>query len=81
MLETARALMIAASLPPYFWAKAVSTLSYLINFQPSAASQGGIPLERLFARSPDFFGSSLFWLRLLCSSSPSQAHQTDCSVY
>jgi hypothetical protein len=54
MLETPRALMIAASLPPHFWAEAVSTSTYLINLQPSAALQGGIPLERLFARSPDY---------------------------
>jgi hypothetical protein len=54
MLETARALMIATSLPPHFWAEAVSTSTYLINLQPSAALQGGIPLERLFARSPDY---------------------------
>jgi hypothetical protein len=35
LLETARALMIAASLPPHFWAKAISTATYLINIQPS----------------------------------------------
>jgi hypothetical protein len=54
MPEMARALMIAASLPPHFWAEAISTLAYLINLQPSAALHGGIPLERLFARSPNF---------------------------
>jgi hypothetical protein len=54
MLETNRALMIAASLPPHFWAEAVSTSAYLINLQPSAALQGDISLERLFARSPDY---------------------------
>jgi hypothetical protein len=54
MLETARALMIAASVLPHFWAEAVSTSTYLINLQPSTALQGGIPLELLFARSPDY---------------------------
>jgi hypothetical protein len=54
MLKTAHALMIAASLPPHFWAEAVSTSTYLINLQPSTALQGGIPLERLFAHSPDY---------------------------
>ena len=33
LLETARALMIAASLPPHFWAEAVSTSTYLIKLQ------------------------------------------------
>jgi hypothetical protein len=54
MLETARALMIVASLPPHFCAEAISTSTYLINLQSSSALQGGVPLERLFARSPDY---------------------------
>lgn len=54
LLETARALMIAASLPPHFWAEAVSTAAYLINIQPSFALKGGIPLERLWDCSPDY---------------------------
>jgi hypothetical protein len=47
LLETTHAMMIASSLPPHFWAEVVSTSIYLINIQPSAALQGGIPLERL----------------------------------
>ena len=31
LLETARALMIASSIPPHFWAEAVSITTYLIN--------------------------------------------------
>jgi transposase InsO family protein len=54
LLETTRALMIAASLPPHFWAEAVSTATYLINIQPTAALQGGIPLERLSGHPPDY---------------------------
>jgi transposase InsO family protein len=60
LLETTRAMMIAPSLPPHFWAEAVSTSVYLINIQPSAALQGGIPLERLSGRSPDYSMLRLF---------------------
>jgi hypothetical protein len=47
LLENARAMMIASSLPPNFWAKAISPSVYLINIQPSTALHGGIPLKRL----------------------------------
>jgi hypothetical protein len=56
----ARALMIVASLLPHFWAKAVFTATYLINIQPSAALQGGIPLERLSGCDPDYSALRLF---------------------
>jgi hypothetical protein len=60
ILETTRAMMIASSLPPHFWAEAVATSTYLINIQPSAALQGGIPLERLSGGSPDYSTLRLF---------------------
>jgi hypothetical protein len=60
LLETTRAMMIASSLLPYFWAEVISTSVYLINIQPSAALQGGIPLERLSGRSPDYSMLRLF---------------------
>jgi hypothetical protein len=60
LLETTRAMMIASSLPTHFWAKAVSTSVYLINIQPSAALQGGIPLEHLSGHSPDYSTLCLF---------------------
>ena len=60
LLETARAMMIAASLPPHFWAEAVSASTHLINIQPSAALKGGIPMERLSGRSPDYSALRMF---------------------
>jgi hypothetical protein len=60
LLETARALMIASSVPPHFWAESVSTATYLINIQSSSALQGGIPFERLCAKTPDYSSLHLF---------------------
>jgi hypothetical protein len=60
LLETARALMIASSVPPHFWVEAVSTATYLINIQPSSALQGGIPFERLCGKTPDYSSLRLF---------------------
>jgi hypothetical protein len=60
LLETTRAMMIASSLSPHFWAEVVSISAYLINVQASAALQGAIPLERLFGRSADYSMLRLF---------------------
>jgi hypothetical protein len=60
LLEMAHAMMLAASLLPHFSTKVVSTSTCLIIIQPSAALQGAIPLERLFAHSPDYSALHLF---------------------
>jgi hypothetical protein len=67
LLEIARALMIASSVPPHFWAEAISTATYLINIQPSSALQGGIPFERLYAKMPDYSNLRLFGCVLYAS--------------
>jgi hypothetical protein len=60
LLETARALMIASSISPHFWAEAISTATYLINIQHSLAFQGGIPFEHLCGKMADYSSLCLF---------------------
>jgi transposase InsO family protein len=60
LLETTRALMIASSVPPHFWAEAVSIATYLINIQSSSALHGGIPFECLCDKTPDYSSLHLF---------------------
>jgi hypothetical protein len=64
LLETTRALMIASSVLPHFWAEIVSNVTYLINIQHSLACQGGIHFERLYGKTPDY--SSLCLLGCVC---------------
>jgi hypothetical protein len=67
LFEIVRALMIASSIPPLFWAKTVSTTTYLINIQPSLTLQGDIPFERLCDKTPDYSSLHLFGC-VLCAS-------------
>jgi hypothetical protein len=64
LLESARALMIASSVPPHFWVEVVSTATYLINIQPSSALHCGIPFEHLCGKMSDY--SSLHLLGCVC---------------
>jgi hypothetical protein len=52
--------MIASSVLPHFWAKTISTATYLINIQPSSALQGGIPFKHLYGKTPDYSSLHLF---------------------
>jgi hypothetical protein len=60
LLETIRALMIASSVPPHFWAEAISTVTYLINIQPSSTLEGRIPFKRLCGKTLDYSSLCLF---------------------
>jgi hypothetical protein len=60
LLETAHALMIASSVPPYFWVEAVFVATYLINVQPSSALQGSIPFKCLCDKTSDYSSLHLF---------------------
>jgi hypothetical protein len=60
LLNTNHALMIVSSVLPHFWARPVSTATYLINIQPSSTLKGGIPFEHLCGKTPDYSSLCLF---------------------
>ena len=68
IVETARSLLLSASVPSIFWGEAVLTAVHLINRIPTALTAGISPYERLFGSAPDYsslrvFGSTCFVLR------------------
>jgi hypothetical protein len=50
----------ASSIPPHFWAKVVSSVTYLINIQHSLVLQGGISFEHLCGKTLDYSSLRLF---------------------
>ncbi|PKU85121.1 Retrovirus-related Pol polyprotein from transposon TNT 1-94 [Dendrobium catenatum] len=54
LLETTRALLHAADLPPNLWADAVSTANYLINRLPSSATSKQTPYYRLHEKEASY---------------------------
>jgi hypothetical protein len=68
IVETARSLLLSASVPSEFWGEAVLTAVHVINRIPSSVTSGLSPFEKLYNSTPDYsslkvFGSTCFVLR------------------
>ena len=68
IVETARSMLLSASVPSEFWGEAVLTSVYLINRIPTSHNSGVSPYARLFGHTPEYshlrvFGSTCFVLR------------------
>jgi hypothetical protein len=66
LLQTARVIMIASSVPPHFWVETVSTATYLINIQPSLTLQGGNPFEHLCGKTSDYYSLRFLVVCAMC---------------
>jgi len=67
-METARSLLLSASVPSMFWGESVLTAVRLINTIPSSYTSGVSPFEKLYGHAPDYsffrvFGCTCFVLR------------------
>jgi hypothetical protein len=60
IVETARSLLLSASVPGEFWREAVLTTVSLINTIPSSHSSGLSPFENLYGHVPDYFSFRVF---------------------
>ena len=63
ILETTRALLLGAFVPPHFWAEAVSTAVYLINLLPSPLLHDRSPGECLHGAPPRYDHLRVFGCR------------------
>ncbi|CAJ2636330.1 unnamed protein product [Trifolium pratense] len=68
IVETARSLLLSASVPCEFWGEAIRTAVHAINRIPSSFTSGLSPFEKLYGSTPDYsslkvFGSTCFVLR------------------
>ncbi|KAB2629407.1 hypothetical protein D8674_034202 [Pyrus ussuriensis x Pyrus communis] len=58
--EMGRTLLLAANLPPKFWAEALCTAVYVLNRLPSHVLKWASPFQMLFGRSPDYMAFRTF---------------------
>ncbi|XP_031257396.1 uncharacterized protein LOC116115383 [Pistacia vera] len=68
IVETARSLLLSASIPSVFWGEAILIAVGLINTIPSSHISGFSPFEKLYGYAPDYsflkvFGCTCFILR------------------
>jgi hypothetical protein len=52
--NSVRTLFMHASMPPKYWAEALSTATYLLNRRPSTSIQNSIPFQLLHGTTPDY---------------------------
>ena len=61
LIEKAKAMIVHAGLPKFFWAEAVNTAVYLTNRIPTQALDGDItPFEKWYSRKPDLANLKVF---------------------
>ncbi|KAM0864656.1 hypothetical protein ACQ4PT_043777 [Festuca glaucescens] len=58
--ESMRALLVHASMPPHFWAEALSMATFLLNRRPCRARQFLTPFELLYCATPDYSAIRVF---------------------
>ena len=61
LIEKAKAMIVHAGLPKFYWAEAVNTAVYLMNRIPTQALDGDItPFEKWYSRKPDLANLKVF---------------------
>ena len=68
VMQATRCLLIAAELPPFFWAEALAAVIHVLNRCPTASLNGVTPYEKWYGKPPDIshlrvFGSLAYALK------------------
>ncbi|PKU81159.1 Retrovirus-related Pol polyprotein from transposon TNT 1-94 [Dendrobium catenatum] len=70
IIETARTLLITASMPNVYWPEAVTTSVYLINRLPSSTIANSTPIELMYNRKPVYRELKVFGCKCYPLSPP-----------